>query len=177
RGHRSPTRDDIYDAAELALAHRARARIRREQESQSPSDEAQRREGEDEQRQEGETAQPGASESNDDAGASEQEVSQADTGQQAAGAAEGVASGSSGGTEAVPDASEMFALKKIELQRKRAPRKEAGKRAATKSPDRRGRYVRAQTQGKLTDPAGDATVPAAAPHQGRIGRQAGQARR
>jgi magnesium chelatase subunit D len=174
RGHPSPTRDDIYDAAELALAHRARARIRREQESQSPSDEAQRQEGEDEQRQEGETAQPGASESNDDAGASEQEVSQADTGQQAAGADEGVASGSSGGTEAVPDASEMFALKKIELQRKRVPRKQAGKRAATKSPDRRGRYVRAQTQEKVTDLAVDATVRAAAPRQVGRGRQTGE---
>src|SRR4030088_583610 len=31
RGHPSPSRTDIYDAAELALAHRAQARIRREQ--------------------------------------------------------------------------------------------------------------------------------------------------
>ena len=174
RGHPSPTRDDIYDAAELALAHRARARIRREEEDQSPSDEAQRQEGQDEQTQHGETTQPGSTESDDEARAQEQEASQADAGQQAAGADEGVASGSSGGTDAVPDASEMFALKRIELPRKRAPRKQAGKRAATKSPDRRGRYVRAQTQEKVTDFAVDATVRAAAPHQVGRGRQRGE---
>ena len=172
RGRPSPTRDDVYDAAELALAHRARARIRREQEEQSPSEEA--RSGEDEQSQQGETAQPGANESNDEAGAQEQEASQADSGQQAAGSDEGVTTGSSGGTEAVPEASDLFALKKIELPRKRAPRKQSGRRAATKSPDRRGRYVRAQTQEKVSDLAVDATVRAAAPHQVGRGRQTGE---
>jgi magnesium chelatase subunit D len=172
RGRPSPTRDDVYDAAELALAHRARARIRREQEEQSPSEEA--RSGEDEQSQQGETAQPGANESNDEAGAQEQEASQADSGQQAAGSDEGVTTGSSRGSEAVPEANDVFALKKIELPRKRAPRKQSGRRAATKSPDRRGRYVRAQTQEKVSDLAVDATVRAAAPYQVGRGRQTGE---
>src|SRR5207253_574685 len=44
RDHQAPTRDDVYDAAELALAHRARAQIRREQQEQSPSEDAQRQE-------------------------------------------------------------------------------------------------------------------------------------
>ncbi len=174
RARPAPTRDDVYDAAELALAHRARAQIRREQQEQSPSEEAQRQEGEQEQPQQGESSQPGASDAEQQADAEQMDASQADSGQQAAGADEGVASGSAGGSEAVPDAADQFAVKKIELPRKRAPRKQSGKRASTKSPDRRGRYVRAQTQEKVTDLAVDATVRAAAPHQVKRGRQTGE---
>ncbi|HKF76013.1 MAG TPA: VWA domain-containing protein, partial [Candidatus Dormibacteraeota bacterium] len=173
RRRRRPTRDDIYDAAELALAHRARARIRREEEDRSPSDEARREEGDEQQSQQGESAQPGASDADQVGDAQRQDANQADSGQQAAGADEGVASGSSSGSESAPDAEALFALRKIELPRKRAPRKQSGKRASTRSPDRRGRYVRAQTQEKVTDLAVDATVRAAAPHQVRRGRQAG----
>jgi len=174
RGHQAPTRDDIYDAAELALAHRARAQIRREEQEPSQTEDAERRDSEDEQPQQGENTQPGASDSEQEAGAEQQEASQADTGQQAAGADEGVSSGSAGGTETAPDAADVFALKKIELPRKRAPRKQSGKRASTKSPDRRGRYVRAQTQERVTDLAVDATVRAAAPHQVERGRTEGE---
>jgi magnesium chelatase subunit D len=174
RGHASPTRDDVYDAAELALAHRARSQIRREQEERAPAEETRRQEGEQQQPEQGESAEAGSSESDEQASADQQEASQADSGQQAAAADEGVASGSSGGSEATPDATEAFALKKIELPRKRAPRKQSGKRASTKSPDRRGRYVRAQTQEKVTDLAVDATVRAAAPLQVRRGRQTGE---
>jgi magnesium chelatase subunit D len=174
RSHATPTRDDVYDAAELALAHRARAQIRREQQEPSQTEEAERRDSDDEQPQQGETTQPGASDSEQEAGAEQQEATQAETGQQAAGADEGVASGSAGGTETAPDASDVFALKKIELPRKRAPRKQSGKRASTRSPDRRGRYVRSQTQERVTDLAVDATVRAAAPHQVKRGRQDGE---
>jgi magnesium chelatase subunit D len=175
RGRSSPTRGDVYDAAELALAHRARAQIRREQQEQSPADEAQRREGDDEQQpQQGESSQPGPSDADQQADAEQVDANQADSGQQATGADEGVASGSAGGSEAVPDASDQFAVKKIELPRKRAPRKQSGKRASTRSPDRRGRYVRAQTQEKVTDLAVDATVRAAAPYQVKRGRETGE---
>jgi magnesium chelatase subunit D len=174
RGHPAPTRDNIYDAAELALAHRARAQVRRDQQEPSQSEEPQQGDSEDEQPQQGDSTQPGASDSEQEAGAEQQEASQADSGQQAAGADEGVASGSAGGTETAPDASDVFSLKKIELPRKRAPRKQSGKRASTKSPDRRGRYVRAQTQERVTDLAVDATVRAAAPHQVKRGRQQGE---
>jgi magnesium chelatase subunit D len=85
-----------------------------------------------------------------------------------------VASGSAGGTEAAPDAADMFALRKIELPRKQAPRKQSGKRASTRSPDRRGRYVRAENQEKVTDLAVDATVRAAAPYQVERGRELGE---
>src|SRR5262249_31820254 len=78
REHRSPTRDDVYDAAELALAHRARARIRRDQPDPQQSEETQQREGDEEQPQQGDTTQPGASESEQQVGGEEQEASQAD---------------------------------------------------------------------------------------------------
>src|SRR5881628_2177143 len=45
RGRSAPTTDDLYDAAELALAHRARAPIRREQDASSESESSQPQEG------------------------------------------------------------------------------------------------------------------------------------
>ncbi|HEY4025606.1 MAG TPA: VWA domain-containing protein, partial [Candidatus Dormibacteraeota bacterium] len=174
RGHESPSRDDIYDAAELALAHRARAQIKRDQQDPSQPEEAQRQEGDDEQPERGDSSQPSAGDAEQQVGADEQQASQADSGQQAAGADEGVASGSASGSEAVPDAADVFALKRIELPRKRAPRKQSGKRASTRSPDRRGRYVRSQNQERVTDLAVDATVRAAAPYQIERGREAGE---
>jgi magnesium chelatase subunit D len=173
RGRTSPARDDIYDAAELALAHRARGPIRREQEDASAGEEGERQESGDEQSDRGEASQPSSSESEQQADA-DQDATQADSGQQAAGSDEGVASGGASGAAASPEAADLFAVRKIELPRKRAPRKQAGKRAATKSKDRRGRYVRAQTQEKVTDLAVDATVRAAAPHQTTRGRQLGE---
>src|SRR5215831_8149807 len=94
RGHPAPNRDDVYDAAELALAHRARAQIRRDQQEPSQTEEAQQQEGEEEEPQRGETAQAGGGDADQDAQAEQHEASQADSGQQAAGADEGVASGS-----------------------------------------------------------------------------------
>jgi magnesium chelatase subunit D len=169
----SPTRGDVYDAAELALAHRARGPVRREQEEASPGEEGERRETGDQQQEHGESSQPSSADAEQQADA-DQEASQSDSGQQAAGSDEGVASGGASGAEASPEATDLFAVRKIELPRKRAPRKQAGKRAATKSTDRRGRYVRAQTQEKVTDLAVDATVRAAAPHQAGRGRQVGE---
>ncbi|MDQ6790048.1 MAG: magnesium chelatase subunit D family protein [Candidatus Dormibacteraeota bacterium] len=170
---RFPTRDDVYDAAELALAHRARGPIRREQSDSPETEEGERQERGEEEQERGDTMQSSQADADEQAGA-EQEGSQADSGQQSAGADEGSASGSAPGAEASPDASDLFAVRKIDLPRKRAPRKQAGKRAASKSTDRRGRYVRAQTQEKVTDLAVDATVRAAAPHQVNRGRELGE---
>jgi magnesium chelatase subunit D len=168
-----PSRDDVYDAAELALAHRARGPVRREQSDSSQSEEAERQEAAEEQQERGDVMQSSESDAGEPS-AAEQEGSQADSGQQSTGADEGVASGSSSGAEASSEAADLFPVRKIDLPRKRAPRKQAGKRAASKSTDRRGRYVRAQTQEKVTDLAVDATVRAAAPHQVNRGRVLGE---
>jgi magnesium chelatase subunit D len=173
RGRTSPTRADVYDAAELALAHRARRSVRREQEDASPGDEGERQESGEEQSERGDATESSSADSEQQA-AAEQDATQADEGQQAAGSDEGVASGGASGADASPEAADLFPVRKIELPRKRTPRKQAGKRAATKSTDRRGRYVRAQTQEKVTDLAVDATVRAAAPHQASRGRQLGE---
>jgi magnesium chelatase subunit D len=173
RGHPSPTRDDIFDAAELALAHRARAPVRRDREELTETEGAEQREGQEEEPQSAESAQASAGQSDQDAEAQQQQASQAEPGQQGAGADEGVATGSASGGEKAPEATELFQVRKIELPRKRRPRKQTGKRAASKSVDRRGRYVRAQQQEKVTDLAVDATVRAAASQQVRRGRGEG----
>jgi magnesium chelatase subunit D len=138
RNRSRPSRDDVYDAAELALAHRARGPLRREQSDSSQSEEVERQEGGEEQQERGDAMQSSESDAAEPSSA-EQEGSQADSGQQSSGADEGVASGSSSGAEASPEAADLFAVRKIELPRKRAPRKQAGKRAASKSTDRRER--------------------------------------
>jgi magnesium chelatase subunit D len=58
-----------------------------------------------------------------------------------------------------------FTVKKLDLPRERQARRAAGKRTATKSETKRGRYVRSSQAEKVTDVAFDATVRAAAPHQ------------
>src|SRR5438105_4049081 len=173
RGRTSPTNEDVYDAAELALAHRARAPIRREEQESSEGQSSEPREGQEEEPERGESTDSGRSEAEQEAEA-EADAKPSDSGEQAAGVDQGVTSGSTGGSEASPNAEDLFAVRKIELPRKRAPRKQAGKRAASKSEDRRGRYVRARTLDKVTDLAVDATVRAAAPHQVRRGRRQGE---
>ena len=58
-----------------------------------------------------------------------------------------------------------FSVKKLDLPRERQARRAAGKRTATKSKTKRGRYVRSAQPEKVTDVAFDATVRAAAPYQ------------
>ncbi|MBO0687886.1 MAG: VWA domain-containing protein, partial [Candidatus Dormibacteraeota bacterium] len=173
RRHPEPTTDDIYDAAELALAHRARTPVRREQDMPSESDTTEAQEGEQQQEPQQASSQTAGSDSEQE-GESETEAAQSDAGEQAQGADQGMTTGSLGGSEAAPDAEELFQVRKIELPRKRAPRKQAGKRAASRSEDRRGRYVRAQNREKVTDLAVDATVRAAAPYQVQRGRAQGE---
>ena len=173
RAHAAPTRDDIYDAAELALLHRARAPIQRDKQQDEQPQQAESQESGEEQPPEGTPSQPSGGEGEQEAEA-EPQATEGETGQQSAGADEGTSAGASGGTDAAPDADEMFNVKKIELPRQRRQRKQGGKRAASQSADRRGRYVRANPQEKVTDLALDATVRAAAPHQKSRGREQGE---
>src|SRR5919109_713094 len=61
RRHGAPTRDDIYDAATLALAHRARQPVRRDDSDQSSPEQGDQQEGS--QPSESETGDPQASDS------------------------------------------------------------------------------------------------------------------
>ncbi|HEX6547866.1 MAG TPA: magnesium chelatase subunit D family protein [Candidatus Dormibacteraeota bacterium] len=172
RGHPSASRDDIYDAAELALLHRARAPIQRDRDQQQAPEQAEPEAGEQQPTSEETPSQPSAGEG-DEQSDSEPQAAEGESGQQSAGSDEGSTTGAAGGSEAAVDSEEMFNLKRIELPRQRRPRKQGGKRNATQSPDRRGRYVRSSQQEKVTDLALDATVRAAAPHQVRRGRTEG----
>src|SRR5437588_738497 len=122
-----------------------------------------------------EAGDPQASESEATSEAtSEQTASSSETGQQSAGADTGVTAGGSSGHETAPEALETFNLRRIDLPRQRRVRKQGGKRAASQTPDRRGRYVRAQPKEKVSDLAIDATVRAAAPLQKERGRVHGE---
>ncbi len=173
RRHRSPTREDIYDAAALALAHRARQPLRREEDQSSSPERGDQQEGS--QPSESEAGDPQASESDSAAEATaDQTASASETGEQSAGADQGVTTGGSSGHESSPDALQTFNLKRIDLPRQRRVRKQRGKRAASQTPDRRGRYVRAAPKERVNDLAIDATVRAAAPMQKQRGRRHGE---
>jgi magnesium chelatase subunit D len=173
RHHAEPTRDDVFDAAELALAHRARAPINREQEEPSDAQTQQQTETREDETESMQAPDGSGAETGEQTEAQTQ-ASQPETAEQAAGADQGTASGSNSGDEGAPDAEDPFALRKLDLARKRLQRKQSGKRAVSKSTDRRGRYVRAQSQEKVNDLAVDATVRAAAPQQPRRGRRPGE---
>src|SRR5947199_303409 len=164
RRHGSPSREDIYDAATLALAHRARQPVRRDADDQTTPEHGEEQEGS--QQSDPEGGQPQASESESATEAtSEESASSSETGQQSAGADTGVTAGASSGQESAPEALQTFNLRRIDLPRQRRVRKQGGKRAASQTPDRRGRYVRAAPKEKVNDLAIDATVRAAAPLQ------------
>jgi magnesium chelatase subunit D len=171
-GRPSPSRDDIYDAAELALTHRARQPVRRERSEETEGEQQQQEEAGESQPSEGGATQPASGESEEQV-TSDERASQSDSGQQATGVEEGVSAGGAGGTESAPDAAQMFQVKKIELPRQRRQRKQGGKRAASQSADKRGRYVRAEGKEHISDLAVDATIRAAAPHQVKRGRGEG----
>jgi magnesium chelatase subunit D len=173
RRHATPNRDDIYDAATLALAHRARQPIRRDQEETTSPEQGDEQEGSKEPESESGEPQSSDSEASSETTA-EQTSSAADTGQQSAGSDQGMTTGGSSGSESAPDATELFNLKRIDLPRQRRVRKQGGKRSASQTADRRGRYVRAQPRAKVNDLAIDATVRAAAPMQVDRGRLPGE---
>jgi magnesium chelatase subunit D len=173
RRHATPSREDIYDAATLALAHRARQPLRRDQDETSSPDHGEEQEGS--KPSESEPGDPQASESDNAAESSaDASANASDSGEQTAGSDQGMTTGGSSGQESSPDALETFNLKRIDLPRQRRVRKQGGKRSASQTADRRGRYVRAEPKAKVNDLAIDATVRAAAPMQKGRGRLAGE---
>src|ERR1700687_4470529 len=140
RRHASPNRDDIYDAAALALAHRARQPLSRDQDETSSPNGDEQEEGS--KPSESEAGDPQASESESATESSaEATASATDSGEQSAGSDQGMTTGGSSGNESSPDALEMFNLKRLDLPRQRRVRKQGGKRSASQTADRRGRYV------------------------------------
>ena len=172
RRHASPNRDDIYDAAALALAHRARQPLRRDQDETSSPEQGEEQEGS--KPADSEPGDPQASQSDTAAEASDASATASDSGEQSAGSDQGMTTGGSSGHESAPDALETFNLKRIDLPRQRRVRKQGGKRSASQTAERRGRYVRAEPKAKVNDLAIDATVRAAAPMQKERGRLAGE---
>ncbi|MGH7777880.1 MAG: VWA domain-containing protein, partial [Candidatus Dormibacterales bacterium] len=174
RGKAAPDRGDVMEVADLALVHRARRAVRGEAGTDArpgePAAGAEQREGEGE--AEGQP-EPGAAEGQEE-DAAQSAAAEGTEREGAAGSDEGQSLSGGRGPEAAAETADEFAVKKIELPRVRRLRKQSGKRAASQSADRRGRYVRAQPSEPVSDLAVDATVRAAAPHQARRGRAAGE---
>ncbi len=173
RRHATPSREDIYDTATLALAHRARQPLRRDQDETSSPEPGENQEGTKPSESEGGEPQASENESATEVTA-EDSASAAEGGQQSAGTDQGVTTGASSGHESAFEATETFNLRRIDLPRQRRLRKQGGKRSASQTLDRRGRYVRAEPKAKVNDLAIDATVRAAAPMQKDRGRLPGE---
>src|SRR5260370_36603328 len=123
RRHRSPNREDIYDAATLALAHRARQPLRPDEDEMSSPERGEEQDGSEP--SDSEAGDPQASESDATSEASaEQSASASDTGQQSAGARTGVTTGGASGHESSPDALQTFNLRRIDLPRQRRARQQ-----------------------------------------------------
>ncbi len=173
RGHHAATREDIYDAADLALAHRARQPLQRSEQETSSGEHSQPESKQEQEGGEGESGRPSPADGEADQ-ASDESANESESGQQSAGTDQGTMTGAAAGAEGEVEAEDTFAVKRIELPRQRRPRKQSGKRAASQAADRRGRYVRADTSERVADLAVDATIRAAAPHQVERGRATGQ---
>jgi magnesium chelatase subunit D len=173
RRHATPSREDIYDAATLALAHRARQPLRRDEDETSSPEQGDEQDGS--KPAESAPGDPQASESESAAEASDSASAGAsDSGEQSSGSDQGMTTGGASGHESSAEALETFNLRRIDLPRQRRVRKQGGKRSASQTADRRGRYVRAEPKAKVNDLAIDATVRAAAPMQKDRGRLAGE---
>src|SRR6266571_65599 len=123
RRHGTPSREDIYDAATLALAHRARQPLRRDQDETTPPEHGEEQEGS--QLADSEAGEPQLSDSEAPAEATaEESASAADGGQQSAGSDQGMTTGGSSAHESSPDATETFNLRRIDLPRQRRVRKQ-----------------------------------------------------
>src|SRR5260370_17686940 len=132
RRHGSPTREDIYDAATLALAHRARQPIRRDQDENRSPETAEDQEGS--QPAESEAGDPQASDSESTAEATaEESASGSDGGQPSARRDQGLTTRGASAPESAPDATETFNLRRIDLPRQRRVRKQGGKRSASQT--------------------------------------------
>ncbi|HYL07921.1 MAG TPA: ATP-binding protein, partial [Candidatus Udaeobacter sp.] len=99
----SPTREDIYDAATLALAHRARQPVRREEDERTSPEQGDQQVGSEP--SDSEAGEPQSSEAEASSEASADQVADAsDTGQQSAGSDLGMSTGGSSGHETSPEA-------------------------------------------------------------------------
>ncbi len=157
---------DVVTAADLALAHRRHDQPSSQSgKSSSPVEAA--RERLEEMRRDSE-APAGESDSETEADNSEAAQDSTSSTDQGEGASHGDRARSSESTASgTPQlfSGDLFPVRKISLPRDRRSRKATGKRTQSRSPDRRGRYVRAVQSEHTSDVAFDATVRAAAPHQ------------
>jgi magnesium chelatase subunit D len=179
RGRSSLTKGDIYDALEMALSHRARTPLQRPVDGQGDDAEGDRVESDapdqDLEQSKGQPAPQDAGENGSGAeppGGDETAADHSDGDSRADSGEDG--NGPAGAEPRGPQPEKEFVARNLELTGLQQPRRQSGKRAMSISKDKRGRYVYARTQQQVTDLALDATLLAAAPHQGSRGRHEGE---
>jgi magnesium chelatase subunit D len=160
------TAADVINAAELALPHRRREHASRDSSSApSPTDAARDRMEEMRRNAEASAAQTESNAQQEDSDAPQESTATAEQGDGSAHGDKARSTDSIASGPAQNYSGELFPVRKISLPRDRRSRKTSGKRTQSRSPDRRGRYVRAVQTEHTSDVAFDATVRAAAPHQ------------
>ncbi len=181
RRRRRAVPKDVHDAAQLALAHRARRAIERRAPVPAPDGQgdtsgdrpdAHRDPGTVEMHQsrvprpDGQNASAGADGSDSDPPSADRGAD--DTGGRRDGGAD-----DGGHLVVLPDPRDVE-VPMVELPRTRRPRAASGRRMLSEAADHRGRYVAARRQDPVTDVAIDATLRVAAPRQIQRGRKPGQ---
>ncbi|MGM9571278.1 MAG: putative cobaltochelatase [bacterium] len=163
--HREVTEDDVREAAELVLLHRARRAPEEEQQEQKEEQEEQQQE---EQQNEPQDKEPEASEAQKNAGNSQPQEKQEEQ-QQEEQQNENEAGDSdeaNGAKETIFAIGKEFKMRRLFLPKDRKQRnKGSGRRSRTKTNLKSGRYVRATINMRNKDLALDATLRAAAPYQ------------
>jgi magnesium chelatase subunit D len=180
RGRLVATKKDLYDAMEMALLHRARKPITRPADATDEESTDEHRledkpqmprmeQGDSPQQQSPPSEDDRADEPEGDEDAPEGDADDGSPNSRDAGADQG--SRVQGGRDR--EAEELFTTRNLEMTGLQKPRQRSGRRALSISADKRGRYVYARAQPKITDLALDATLLAAAPHQVSRGREEG----
>ena len=160
--------EDVQGAARLALAHRASQQVAagRPTEAQGEAEPAS-----------GDGAgEPTGQQSTRSDGNGEQSAANSDghaAGSDAAGHLADQEQAAAQAPQTATAAGEQFAIQRIELERQRTARRQAGRRLRSPSTTRRGRYVRAEVRTQVDDLAIDATIRAAATQQISRGRRGG----
>ncbi|MDP3045460.1 MAG: putative cobaltochelatase [Bacillota bacterium] len=168
-GRKEATEQDVYEAAELVLFHRAREAPPPPPEQPEPPQEEQEEPPEQEEEDDSQEQEPPEQPEETPPPPEQEDMEPEDQKQQEEQEEEGEQERNNpppaAPQEIVFAVGQPFQVKRISHDRDRILRKGSGRRSRTKTASKAGRYVRSTMQRKNDDLAFDATMRAAAPHQ------------
>ncbi|MGO5091487.1 putative cobaltochelatase [Clostridium sp. LCP25S3_F10] len=163
-GKKRVSEEDIYEAAELVLLHRALEAPPQDEKNKQNNEEKDNNNEKNEEKSQNDTKQSqndnnkSKNENRDDNTEEQQEENNQ-------GEEETSAPPSKGNKEFVFSVGQSYNIKPISYKKDRVLRKGSGKRSRTKTPSRAGRYIRSTINNSNNDLALDATLRVAAPYQ------------